>query len=307
MTETQPRPPAVTMACLFVGLGSLMMLVELFGALSNWTSLQVQGELRKALRSTELPGLSMQQALHWFQIGAYVALALCVAGTVFAFFTARGDRVSRIALTVLCGLAALAFLSGGIVGLLPAVVAMLSASALWSPEARAWFSARPFVRPLESAGVAPTAGPAATAFPNWMPSEVVSGAVVAMICSLLAGLVVASNALAVLVRRLAPEDFEKLVGKGPLLVESLFNITSTPTTDAIVIAVSAGLSLFALAGFGLSLMVLLGRSWARRPLVVLCYISIVLTALAFPFGLVLTAAAFATAMLLNRPAARRWR
>lgn len=304
MTETQPRPPAVTMACLFVGLGSLMLLVELFGALSNWGSLEIQGELRKALKSAPLPGLGLEEGLRWLQVGAQVALVLCVAGTVLAFFAARGDKGSRIALTGLCALATLAFISGGLVGLVPALVAALSASALWSPEARAWFGGRPMpvppqITPGPVAGIDPVRGP--------MPTEILAGGVVAMVGSLVAGSTIVTNAVAVAARRLAPSEFERILGPGPLLAESTFGVHSTPTSDALVIGGSVVLACVALVGFVLSLMLLLGRARARGPLVAVSYVSAVLTAIAFPIGLVLTVAAFATVTLLNRPAARRWR
>lgn len=304
MTATQPRPPAVTMACLFVGLGSLIMLIELFGALANWGSLEIQEELRRALKSAPLPGLGLEEGLRWLEVGAQVALVLCVAGTVLAFFAARGDKGSRIALTGLCALAALAFISGGLVGLVPALVAALSASALWSPEARAWFGGRPMpqaprITPGPVADIDPVRGP--------MPTEILAGGTVAMVGSLLAGSTIVTNAVAVVARRLAPSDFERIFGSAPLLAESMFGVQSTPTFDALVVGGSVMLACVALVGFVLSLMLLLGRPRARGPLVAMSYVSAVLTALAFPLGLVLTIGALATATLLNRPAARRWR
>lgn len=312
MTATQPRPPAVTIACLFVGLGSLMLLVELFATLSNWGSLQVQGELRKTLKATPLPGLGVDEALHWLQVGAYVALAMSVAATVFAFFAALGDRASRIALTALCALAALAFLGGGFVGLLPAIVAVLSASALWSAEARAWFGGVQ-TEPQLSRGSVPAGSvpaepvPARDPVPGWIPGEVLTGSLLAMVGCVVAGSVAGTNALAVLARRLAPEEFDRTFGKAPLLAESLYGVGSTPTTDAVVIGISTALALMAFAGFVLAVLLLFRRTWARRPLIVLASVSAVLSVLASPLGLVLTGIAVATVVLLKRPAARRWR
>lgn len=136
-----PRPPALLLTCIFVGVGSGLLLVELVSLLSEWGSIALQDAVRDALRqepAREL-GISVDQALVGLRYAAYAGVALAASGLVFAIYTARGHRSSRVLLTVLLGLAFLVFASLGLAGLLPAVFAGVSAWSLWTPEVRRWF------------------------------------------------------------------------------------------------------------------------------------------------------------------------
>lgn len=141
MPDAPRRPSSVTLTCVFVGVGCALLLVNLVSALSSWGSIPLQDAVRDALErepAREL-GLTMDQALDYLRYAAWVGVVLTVSGGVFAVYAARGHRVSRVMLTVLCGLAFLVFAASGLPGLLPAAFAGVCAWSLWTPEARRWF------------------------------------------------------------------------------------------------------------------------------------------------------------------------
>ncbi len=150
------------MACVFVGLTSVIVFGSLTSALSNWGSIELQDAVRDALRDPALDGvnLSVAEVVEWLRRAAYVVVFLSIAGVVFAVFAARGHRGSRIYLTVMCGLAFVGFVVvGGLAGLLPAALAVVCATQLWSADSRAWFDAKNGVNPAPPADPFAAAGP----------------------------------------------------------------------------------------------------------------------------------------------------
>lgn len=310
MTEQTRPPQQVLLACLLIGLSSTMVLIELFGTLSNWGSLELQKALAKALEESPVPGLSLDEAMRWMQIALYAAVPLSVAGIVLSIFTARRDGASRIALTGLCIVAAIAFLAAGLFGLLPAILALVCASMLWSTPARDWFAGRVSAPAAAGAEIAQETLPTGVTDPvppGATPREVVTAGVLGLVGSIVVGGMLFSNAAAVALRRLAPAEYERSFGDTPLLAESLFGIESTAQNDTIVVVVCVVLSVVAGLGTVVAIALLSGRVWARRPMLWLSLLAIPLSALVFPVGIVITVMATVGAMLLNRPAARRWR
>lgn len=143
MPTPPARPPVLLYVCIFLGVGSTLVLLELVDALSSWGSVEMQDAVRDTLAQEPFTStdITVTQAMGWLRVLAYVGVVVSTAGAVFSVYTVRGHNTSRIMLTVLCGLSALLFASGGLVGLLPAVAAMMSASLLWSPDVRRWFRA----------------------------------------------------------------------------------------------------------------------------------------------------------------------
>lgn len=182
------RPPSVTMACVFVGLTSLIVFGSVTSSLSNWGSIELQDAVRDALDDPALDGvdLTVPQVVEWLRRAAYAVVVLAIAGVVFAVFAARGHRSSRVSLTVMCGLAFVGFIGiGGLAGMLPAVLAVVCAMQLWSPDSRAWFDAkngvvRPAVPPVP---VAPVAGPGAAPGAPAQPKSIRIAGLVALIAS----------------------------------------------------------------------------------------------------------------------------
>lgn len=141
MAERPPRPQALTLTCIFVGVGSALLLVNLVSTLSSWGSIELQDAVREALATEPLKeaGIGLDQALDALRYAAYVGVVLTASGAVFALYAARGHRTSRVMLTILCGLAFLVFAAMGLPGLLPAAFAGVCGWSLWTAEARRWF------------------------------------------------------------------------------------------------------------------------------------------------------------------------
>lgn len=141
MAERPPRPQALTLTCIFVGVGSALLLVNLVSTLSSWGSIELQDAVREALATEPLKeaGIGLDQALDALRYAAYVGVVLTASAAVFALYAARGHRTSRVMLTILCGLAFLVFAAMGLPGLLPAAFAGVCGWSLWTAESRRWF------------------------------------------------------------------------------------------------------------------------------------------------------------------------
>ncbi len=88
MADRPPRPPALTLTCIFVGVGCGLLLVNLVSALSSWGSIELQDAVRDALAQEPVKelGLSMDQALDYLRYAVYVGIVLTASGAVFAVY-----------------------------------------------------------------------------------------------------------------------------------------------------------------------------------------------------------------------------
>ncbi len=179
MAAAPPRPPALTLTCVFVGVGSMLLLFELMGLLNDWGSVELQEAVRDGLEAEPLAsaGIGLEQALGWLRWVAYAGIVVATCGIVFAIYTARGHRASRVLLTALCALAAFTFAAGGLAGLLPAIFAAVCGTSLWTPEARQWFDALAGKEPAVAAGApAAAARSGADPFAPTTPTSATAGA-----------------------------------------------------------------------------------------------------------------------------------
>ena len=138
MTDELRRPPAVTLACAGAAFAAFLVLTSTIGLLADWGSLELQEVVTEVIDEAGLAGsVSLDTALAWLQAWFYVVLVLAVAVLVLAAYTVRGDRPSRVALTVLC---AFGGLMGAMFGaIIPGIVLIAATFMLWWPEARVWF------------------------------------------------------------------------------------------------------------------------------------------------------------------------
>lgn len=166
MPEAPRRPTPVTLACLFVGFSSLLVIVNLMAALSDWGSISMQDGLEDVLTTEPVASLNltMDQLLGYLRIAAQVVIVLAVATGVLAIYAARGHEPSRWVLSGLLVLTAITFAASGVAGLLPGLLAAVCVSALWSRDARRWFAEKNGRAVPEQAGARAevTAGPPAT-------------------------------------------------------------------------------------------------------------------------------------------------
>ena len=153
------RPRAVSVACGTLGLGAVLILVWSVALVAALDEPEVRAEIDRALADGTIPdGISAQtlrEVVRWVLTGLAVG---SVPVLVFAVFAGRGDRPSRVALSVLAVAAALVFAVGGVVGLLPAAIAVGCVVLLWMPSARAWYAATPAAAATATAPTRQTGG-----------------------------------------------------------------------------------------------------------------------------------------------------
>ena len=325
-----PRPPAVTMACVFVGFMAFVLLLNLAQALSEWGTIEMQDGLEPTLTTLREQGfdLSMGELLGTLRWVGLVCVMLLVAAIVFAFYAARGDRVSRIGITVMAVITGLLVVPFGWTGLLLAMFMFTAAFMLWSADARRWYTAlhapardalppglggppqtdtstdveqpaNPWTAPAQSvpAVESPPPPPRST----HRPRAVLAAGLVTVIGSALAG---GLSGLFLLVYGFARDEYMTLVQEGP------FGDMFSPgeLDDALRAASWACLVMLPLAaaGFAAGLSLLARLPIGRAATLALAWITAAAGVVLIPFGLLGTGAAVAVIVLLNRDESRAW-
>jgi hypothetical protein len=137
------RPPILAGACFYLGLLATVIAVRAITMVSTWNSENRAADVAPALRALRDAGLSADGADTFYRTFVTVVAVLAAAGVVFAVFTARGDRASRVGMTVAIGAAGLATFAGALGATF--FMAMLGALAvvftlrLWTGESRTYF------------------------------------------------------------------------------------------------------------------------------------------------------------------------
>lgn len=332
----QRRPSAVTMACLFVGLSCLLLLVNVVTWLNNWGSLELQEQLHGVLSSASLrdTGLTIDELAVWVRRVLLVLVVVLIAGIVFAVYASRGHRPSRIYLTVMCGIAGMMFVGiGGLIGLLPAALAIACAIQLWSPDARAWFDVKSGRTPAAASRTerpdpfAPSAQPTGTgqaqagstliaasgAQPTpyapplgqvKRPASMTSAAVITLVGS---AVVAGFCALALLAFAIVGDDYENTLNEQKftrdLIRDSGVDVSTLMTMSIIMSAICLVL---AVVGLGAALAVLGGRPIGRVALFVMAIVTLVVSLIGFPVGIPWTVASIIVLVQLNKPESRAW-
>lgn len=132
-------------ACLYLGTLSVIMAIRAISLVSTWNSDGRATDFEATLEALRDAGLSASAAETFYKalITAVAVLAAC--GAVFALYTARGHRASRVGMTVVIGIAGTATFFGVIGGtFLLAMVGALSVAftiRLWTGETARYFRA----------------------------------------------------------------------------------------------------------------------------------------------------------------------
>ncbi|GAA2085604.1 hypothetical protein GCM10009821_29070 [Aeromicrobium halocynthiae] len=327
MPEAPRRPTPVTLACLFVGFSSLLVIVNLMAALSDWGSLAMQDGLEEVLTTEPVASLdlTMDQLLGYLRIAAQVVIVLAVATGVLALYAARGHEPSRWVLSGLLVLTSLTFVATGVAGLLPALLAAVCVSALWSRDARRWFAEKNGRAVPERAGgratgtvtppstdpfaEAPAAAPVAQVDvpppgPNQRPRSLelavwltVAFSAMTLVAGVLGGIGVFLGA-----------DAYRQALEQPGMAQDLVR-GSGWTTDAIITTMRVA----TLSWIGLSLLGLLAALWARTgrrggvaALFAMCVVTLVAAVVFLPLSLFSAIAAVVAMVQLNKPETRAW-
>lgn len=319
-----PRPPAVTSACLFVGFSSALLLIYVIGWLTSWDSLELQDahrDIAKAIGASDVALVSdvLRYAL-------YVLVVVLVAGVVGALYAARGDRASRILITVVAAVTALLFVtSGGLLGLLPAVFAVVATVQIWGRDARHWFAVvngRQIQHPAQSAPVrpitpvpppppAPGQQVSGQPLPVWQPpvdsnrrpSSVGTTALVTLIAS---GTALGGSLLYLLVYTVMPhDDLIEMQLDSPFM--NMVDVTEADlraalTTSAVFCSITAVLAVAAM----LAVWSLMRRSTAGHTALFVCAVVTIIVGAISIVGIPWAAAAVWVVVLLRRRETLTW-
>ena len=136
------RPRDVVLASVLTIIGSVLALMGVFTAQGELRSSRVRTEIETLLQDERLTpvDISVDTILNAVEVGLMVASAASVAAIVLAVFVMRRHNPSRIGLTVLGGIAALAVLLSGLPGVAMAIFVVYTTSLLWRAPVRTWFS-----------------------------------------------------------------------------------------------------------------------------------------------------------------------
>ncbi|MBM9465269.1 hypothetical protein JL108_17610 [Aeromicrobium sp. YIM 150415] len=325
-----PRPRSVTLACLYAGCGAAFAFIILVSQLGSWGSIQMQEQIEQLLAEPPLSAtsLSVDTTMEWLRWMVLVGVVGTIATMVFAIFAFRGDRGSRIGLTVLCSLAALLFVTMGLVGILPALLAAMCVGMLWQRESRRYFAgeeppvelgAAPSVtapqsqtpppvqeqRPSAQQGYAQSVAPAPSARAA-RPKPVTAALLVTGIGSAMVAGVAALLLLTVFVggRAEVERAWQDQGMLSDMIAESGFTVDDLMR---LMLVSAAGWLLLSLVGMAVTAWAFAHRSpVARIALVVVCVLTIAASIVFFPVGLPWTAAAVVVIVLAHRQEARAW-
>lgn len=331
---TPARPQKVTSACLFVGLSSTLLLFYVVSWLTSWNSLEVQDGLRDVLTDADVAaaGVSVQGTIDALRVVLMVLVVPLVAGVVFAVYAARGHAQSRVMLTGVAALSALAFVvTGGFIGLIPAAFAVAAVVQLWSRESRIWFAEvngrdvpaalvrteaptepprpDPFAAgppPAESAVQQPaTWQPPAE---SWQPPASGPPSSVRMLClvtAISAGIALAASAAYVAAYLLARDPLTQAQLDSPF--RSMMDSTDAEIVDAMrVAAVVCGITVaLGSAALGATWLVLRGRGVGHFALTVLAGVTVLMGVFTL-VGLPWAVTAGWVIVLLRRRESRTW-
>jgi hypothetical protein len=142
VTATPARPRDVVLASALTIFGSVFALAGIFTAQGEIRTAQVRQEIEGLLADDRFSAIdiSVDTVLTAVEIGLMGASTASVAAIVLAVFVLRRHNASRIALTVLGGLAVLAVLLSGLAGVVIAIFVAYTVSLLWRAPVRGWFA-----------------------------------------------------------------------------------------------------------------------------------------------------------------------
>lgn len=174
MNATTPkRPPMLTATCVYLGMFAVIQAISAMDLVGSWNGNNASDRVTGPLSVLRDAGLSQATAESSYKAFVTVLAVLAAAGVVFAVYTARGDRASRVGLTITSVIVGVCFFFGATGGsfmdTLLGALSVAFTTRLWRGEARNWFRVLAGKEPIElkvrtapskSATPTPQAGPA---------------------------------------------------------------------------------------------------------------------------------------------------
>lgn len=302
------RPPILTGACLYLGLLSAVMSIRAITVVSSWNAEDRASEVGTSLGLLRDAGMGADAAESVYKAFLTVLAVLGAAGVVFAVYTARGDRVSRIGMTVTIGIAGIATFLGALGTsfflVMLGALAVVFGIRLWTGEIRTYFRTLAGHPPVLKA---PAPAPAAAT--QVQGREVLPRSVAIAVWTTLIGSVVAVtlSALALLMIGVSGLDYDAVIeqgGPGADMVrgsEGDFDTALRLLVTLCSIAVVLGVG-----GLVASIRVLRSRRSGDVLLFVMAVVTLIFSVVGFPLGLPWTAAAIVAIVQLRRADSRAW-
>lgn len=316
-----PRPSAVSLSCVFVGVTAFLTLTELITALMDWGTVGLQEALQPLRKELQAAGtdVATDDLLRYLRWVALALIPFTVSAMVFAVYAFRGDRLGRIMLSVLGVVGALLAMTGGValtgvVGMLQATMLFVAVGALWRPDAGRWYAGLPplppVVPPVELVEASETlstdsrvgeAGSGVGAPAGERPASVLTAGLVTILGSLAAA---ACACLYLAVYTFARAEYVEAMKSGPF--SDLLTAREVDLAMRVLLWVSVGILPLAVAGLLGAVALLARRRIGRTATLVWAWAMAALGVLMLPLGLLAMAGAGVVIVSLGRDDARQW-
>jgi hypothetical protein len=331
MNATTPkRPPMLSATCFYLGLFAVVQAISAMDLVGSWNGNNASDRVSGALSALRDAGLSQASAESSYKGFITVLAVLAAAGVVFAVYTARGDRASRVGLTVTSVVVGVCFFFGATGGsfmdTLLGALSVAFTTRLWRGDARNWFRVLAGKEPIEpkrrptpptpappthapAAQPLPPAGPVQVALPHAPASSRLPKPVSIAVWTTLIGSGVAAlgSGLVLLVLALVGNDYEQIVRDSPLansmLGDSTIDFDQMYRTSMAIFGVTFALSL---GGLVAATRILVTKKSGDVLLFVMASVTVVMSILTAPLGLPFTAAAIVVLIQLRKPESRQW-
>lgn len=143
MNDAPRRPPILAAACLYLGVLAAIQSVRAITLVSTWNGDNAADRVAPQLDALRDAGMTQASAESAYKVFLTVLAVLAAAGVVFAIYTARGDRVSRIGLTVSMTFVGVFYFLGATGGsFFDAIIGALAiafTARVWMGESGLWF------------------------------------------------------------------------------------------------------------------------------------------------------------------------
>lgn len=332
MSETTvKRPPTLAGACVYLGALSAIIAIRAMTLVSTWNADSRADELDGVLGVIGDLGASEAGAEAGYRVFLTVVAVLAACGVVFAVYTARGDRASRIGLTATIGVSGLAaflgLLSGGVFFAMIGALAVVFSVRLWTGEIRTYFRTLAGHAPPPPKVLAPVAATTATAAvqepgsvhepapgqpqpaTGQPPATVMPRSVSIVVWTTFIGsvLVASVSALALLSLGLIGGDYEQVMRDSPfsesLLESSGMTYAQIYRSSLTIFGLCLALSL---GGLAASVLALVKKHSGGVFLFVMAVVTIFASLPFMPVGLPWTVAGIVCVLQLRKPEARAW-
>jgi hypothetical protein len=142
MTEHRSaRPPRLVTTCAYLGVIGLFQVVQALVVLLGWYSASGEDQVKRFTDPLVTDGIDRGDAEMVYRIYLGILAFLAASVLVFAVYTAMGQAVSRIMLTITASLMALlGTTQGSFLSILLSVVTLTCVLQLWNADVRRWFA-----------------------------------------------------------------------------------------------------------------------------------------------------------------------